>query len=160
MARIPKPRPSLPVLGWREWVGLPGLGVPAVKAKLDTGARSSAIHAFDIRTFRRRGRRWVRFGVHPLQRDNELVLACEAEVVDERRVVSSMGTSQKRLVIVTDVAVGGAVWPIEVTLASRDQMGFRMLLGRQALAHRFVVDSGRSFLGSPGVKRHRRRRSP
>lgn len=160
MARTSKPKPPLPSLGWREWVALPELDVRHIKAKLDTGARSSAIHAFDIELFRRGRRDMVRFGVHPMQRSDEFALSCEAEVIDERKVRSSMGDSQRRLVIVTPVRVGDVEWPIEMTLARRDQMGFRMLLGRQALARRFVVDPGRSFLGSsPPPRRSSRRKT-
>ena len=150
------PRDPPRVLGWREWVGLPDLGVGAIKAKLDTGARSSALHTFDVETFRKRGRSMVRFAVHPIQRSNLNSLVCEAEVVDEREVRSSSGTLQKRLVIATTVSLMETEHSIELTLARRDQMGFRLLLGRQALAHRFLVDSGRSFLDSPGGKQQRR----
>jgi len=152
----PLPRDPERVLGWREWVGLPQLGVRTIKAKLDTGARSSALHAFDVETFRRRGRSMVRFGVLPIQRSKLNQLGCEAEVIDERDVRSSTGSLQRRLVIATTVFMLETEFPLELTLASRDQMGFRLLLGRQALAHRFLVDSGRSFLDSPGVKRQRR----
>ena len=145
-------------MGWREWVALPGLGVPWVKAKVDTGARSSAIHAFDVETFHRRDRPMVRFKVHPLQRDARRTIEVEAEIIDQRHVRPSAGLAQRRLVIRTDVEFGGVRWPIELTLANRDSMGFRMLLGREAIRGRFLVDPGRSFLGGRPPKDGRPRR--
>ena len=137
----------LPMIGWREWVQLPGLRVPLIKAKIDTGARSSALHAFDIKLVQRRGRDFVRFKVHPLQRDAHTTVVAEAELLEHRLVRSSGGHETVRPVILTNVELLGQNWMIELTLASRDVMGFRMLLGRQALRHRFVVDPGRSYLG-------------
>lgn len=144
MAHRPDPK-SLPVVGWREWVALPGLGVERIKVKVDTGARSSAIHVFSPERFRRAGRDLVRFSLHPLQRRSEPHLVVEAEVADVRNVRSSTGHIEKRLVIITDVALLGSVWPIELTLANRDHMGFRMLLGREAVRCRFLVDASGSF---------------
>jgi len=135
-------------VGWREWISLPDLGDVLVKAKVDTGARSSALHAFDLSQFERHGARWVRFDVHPLQRKTRPSITVEAPVVDVRRVTSSSGRSQVRPVIVTHVELGGVSWPIEITLTRRDEMGFRMLLGRQAIRNRYVVDAGRSYLQS------------
>ncbi|MEZ6123697.1 MAG: ATP-dependent zinc protease [Planctomycetaceae bacterium] len=135
------------VTGWREWVRLPDLGIDGVKAKIDTGARSSSLHAFDIRTFERDDRQFVRFRVHPIQRNSSKTVTCEAEVLEVRKVRSSNGHVQKRLVIVTTVEALGQSWPIELTLANRDAMGFRMLLGREAIRGRFVVDAGRSYYG-------------
>lgn len=140
-------RPPKPVIGWREWVGFPVLGIEAIKAKIDTGARTSALHAFDIRTFRRGGRRFVRFKVHPLQRNTTLTVEATAPVIGERLVRSSAGHEQHRLVIEAEIEFQGRKWPIEVTLTSRDAMGFRMLLGRQAIRGLFTVDPGRSYLG-------------
>jgi hypothetical protein len=140
------PTPSRLLMGWREWVALPELGAERVNAKIDTGARTSAIHAFDIETFDRRGARWVRFVFHPLQADTSSGLACAARVFDERLVRSSSGHAERRLVIKTSLALGGAAWPIEVTLAQRDQMGFRMLIGRTALKGRAIIDPARSYL--------------
>lgn len=151
MTPTPRARRRDPlVVGWREWVALPDLGVGAVKAKVDTGARTSALHAFGLREFERDGARWVRFEVHPQQRSRTGAVVVEAPLVDRRLVRSSDGRRQRRPVIRTTVAVGGRRWPIEVTLTRRDEMGFRMLLGRQALVRRCVVDPGRSFVtGAP-----------
>ena len=140
-------------IGWREWVALPDLGVTRIKAKIDTGARSSAIHAFGLEHFRRRGHDIVRFTIHPLQRTNKRVVIAEAEMVDERIVRSSNGVHALRPVIITHVELLGESWPIEVTLASRDEMGFRMLLGRQAVRSRFLIDPGRSYLAGRPLRR-------
>jgi len=133
------------LVGWREWVVLPQLGIDAIKAKIDTGARTSAVHAFNIEPFHKDGEYWVRFDVHPLQRNDEVYKTCEAEVVDYRWVTNSGGGKEKRFVIVTMLRVGSDAWPIEVTLTDRDQMGFRMLLGRTAMERRLVVDPALSY---------------
>lgn len=142
-----RPRRLKPAIGWREWVCLPGLGIEAVKAKTDTGARSSALHAFDLDRFSLDGRPCVRFKIHPFQRDSRKTVTAEATVHDERLVRSSGGHQTLRPVILTPVRLLDQEWEIEITLINRDAMGFRMLLGRQAVRHRFVVDPGRSFLG-------------
>ncbi len=147
---------ALPVIGWREWVGLPDLGIRSIKAKIDTGARSSALHAFDVEPYVHRGIQMVRFVVHPVQRSTRRTVHAEAEVLEYRHVRSSGGHQTLRPVILADVTLGGQRWTIELTLANRDAMGFRMLLGRQAIRGRFVVDPGRSFLaGRRKVRRHR-----
>lgn len=133
------------ILGWREWAALPDLGVGAIKVKLDTGARTSALHAFGLERFMREGTPMVRFEVHPVQRSSAASVSVEAKVLDERVVRTSSGHEALRPVINTIVQIGHQAWPIELTLARRDQMGFRMLLGRQALRNRVVVDSGTSF---------------
>ncbi|NJK28246.1 MAG: ATP-dependent zinc protease [Coleofasciculaceae cyanobacterium SM2_3_26] len=142
---------ELPVIGWREWLALPDLGIGKIKAKIDTGARSSAIHAFDISPYEEAGRLMVRFSVHPYQRDRDYTIAAQAPVLDRRSVRSSSGQSDLRYVVLTDVLLAdgaqpGCRWAIELTLTNRDMMGFRMLLGRQAVRRCFLVDPGRSFL--------------
>jgi hypothetical protein len=144
MAKRPTSRQLL-VIGWREWLALPELGITRIKAKVDTGARSSALHAYDIEDYTHHGRKHVRFKVHPVQRNSRIVRACEAEVVEMREVTSSGGHVTLRPVIVTAVELLGQQWQVELTLVSRDAMGFRMLLGRQAVRNRFLVDPGRSF---------------
>lgn len=133
-------------VGWREWVALPELGIGRIKAKVDTGARSSALHAYQIRYVRRGGKRIVKFRVHPVQKDDRNFVDAEGEWLEERRVRSSSGTETVRPVIRTLLRIGGRSWPIELTLTRRDAMGFRLLLGRQALKGRCLVDPGRSFL--------------
>ncbi|MDA8019586.1 MAG: RimK/LysX family protein [Thermoanaerobaculia bacterium] len=145
---------SLPTIGWREWLALPAFGVARIKAKVDTGARSSALHAFDMTTFERGGREWISFSIHPNQRDDRHSLRTEAPVHDHREVRPSTGTARLRPVVFASATLGSATWPIEITLVRRDMMGFRMLLGRQAVRSRFVVDPGRSYLsGFPRVDR-------
>jgi hypothetical protein len=134
------------VVGWREWASLPDLGVDEIKAKIDTGARTAAIHAFEIRPFVRDGQKFVRFSLHPVQHRRRPVVDCEARVLDERVVTSSSGHRQRRYVIETTLKLGNDAWPIEMALTNRDEMGFRMLLGRRALRRRFVVDPGSSFV--------------
>jgi len=150
----------LPVVGWREWVALPGLGIEYTKAKIDTGARTSSLHAFAADRFLREGKEWVRFVVHPLQRNVSDSILCTAEVIEDREVRSSTGHVDVRPVIRSEITVAGCTFPIELTLAARDAMGFRMLLGRQALRKRFTIDPGRSFLGGtpPEVRRLRKLR--
>lgn len=134
------------VIGWREWIALPDLAIPYIKAKVDTGAKTSALHAFYVESFERDGKPWVRFGVHPLQASLGQVIECEAPVKDVRRVTDSGGHAEMRPVIETTMVVQGEMRLIELTLTDRETMMFRMLLGRSALKRRFVVDSGKSFL--------------
>lgn len=137
------------VIGWREWVMLPDLGIDHIKAKIDTGARTSALHAFSLEPFRRRGKSWVRFQVHPLQKLARPVVACEAEVIDRRWVRDSGGHKEFRYVIASRVALGETSWSIELTLTDRETMLFRMLLGRTALGSQFIVAPSRSYLIGP-----------
>lgn len=146
-------RKDPPTVGWREWVSLPDLGVAAIKAKIDTGARTSALHVTHITRIERDGRPWVRFTVHPLQRAELPAVRAEAPLVEHRPVRSSSGHTEHRLVISTTLALGEGSWPIELTLTRRDAMGFRMLIGRQALRRRSLIDPGRSYLTRPKPRR-------
>jgi hypothetical protein len=158
-------QPDKVAVGWREWIALPALGIDAIKVKIDTGARSSSLHAFDIETFDRDGAPWVRFVVHPLQRVVNTTVHCEAPVLDFRHVRSSTGHITHRPVIRAEISLDNRSWPIDLTLAPRDEMGFRMLLGREAVRGKFVVDPGRSYAVSqppvsktPLKKRKRKKR--
>lgn len=146
--KLPKP-----VIGWREWVALPELGIAYIKPKIDTGARSSSLHVSEVEEFRRDDLRFVRFKVHPIQRNREFGVRAEAEVLEYRKVKSSNGQMSLRPVILTEVKIFDQRWPIELTLADRDEMGFRMLLGREAVRGRFLVDPGRSFYGGKPLAR-------
>jgi hypothetical protein len=139
-------RRSALVIGWREWVRLPDLEIRLIKAKIDTGAQTSALHAEDIDIFRRGGRDHVAFTVHPRQRTRTGAVSGTAPLVELRHVRSSSGHLELRPVILTRVDLGGMIWPIEMTLTRRDVMGFRMLLGRGALRGHAIVDPGHSFL--------------
>ncbi|MFB1486918.1 MULTISPECIES: ATP-dependent zinc protease [unclassified Thiocapsa] len=143
---IPGEYPETLLLGWREWVALPELGLSLVKAKVDTGARTSTLHAFYVDGFHRGRERYVRFGVHPLQKCTDVVIHCEASVVDQRRVTDSGGHREDRYIIRSRLMLAGQDWPVEMTLTNRETMLFRMLLGRTALAGRARVDPARSFL--------------
>jgi hypothetical protein len=144
-AKLP-PKPK-PLIGWREWVGLPDLGVAHIKAKIDTGARSSSLHTFDVEEFQRDGQTWVRFHIFPRQRCNQTRVWTEAAVLEHRDIRSSNGQMSSRPVICTRVLILGKKYRIDLTLADRSEMGFRMLLGREAVRRRFVIDPGHSFLG-------------
>ncbi len=134
------------MLGWREWVALPDLGIRQIKAKVDTGARTSALHAFKIRSFLDGDQERVEFLMHPVQKDNDTIVTCVADVLDKRTVTDSGGHKEERFVIRTDLAIGKYSWPVEVTLTARDDMLFRMLLGRTALKNIARVDPARSYL--------------
>ena len=133
-------------LGWREWVSLPKLGVDHIKAKVDTGARTSALHAFSNEIYYEGGVKMVRFKLHPWQKRTDIEQSCTAEVIDQRMVSDSGGHRERRLVIATEVCLGDRCWPIEMTLTNRDNMQFRMLLGRTALRGRYGVDPSASYL--------------
>jgi hypothetical protein len=141
---------QLMTLGWREWVSLPDLGLPHIKAKVDTGARTSAIHAFALSTYQQGDEERVEFRMHPNQKDVETVVVCDAAVIDKRVVTDSGGHKEERLVIETTLQIGEHAWPIEATLTARDDMLFRMLIGRTAMKGRAVVNPGRSYvIGKP-----------
>lgn len=158
---------SSTIAGWREWVSLPNAGVPWIKAKLDTGARSSSLHAFDVEelpgdpgdadasTAASLGR--VRFGIRPWQESEDDAVVVELPVHDRRQVRSSSGHSEERIVVLLDLVLRERTVTAEVTLTNRDEMGFRMLIGREALRQGFVVDSARSFVGGRAPRGIRRR---
>ena len=133
------------VVGWREWVNLPDLGLPAIKAKVDTGARTSTLHAFEVNPFTENGQQRVKFKIHPVQRNNDIVETCVADVVAERVVTDSGGHREQRFVIVSRLGIGPYSWPIEITLTSRDNMMFRMLIGRTAIRGIATVDPSVSY---------------
>jgi hypothetical protein len=137
---------KLLAVGWREWLALPELGIGALKAKIDTGARTSALHAFAINPFREAGKHRIHFQVHPLQRSNNKTIVCVADIEDVRWVTDSGGHKERRYVIKTLISIGGLSWPIEVTLTNRDTMNFRMLLGRTAMRNRIMVNPAASYL--------------
>ncbi len=134
-----------PTIGWREWVELPELGVERIKAKIDTGARTSALHAFDIEVYEKKGQEWAQFSIQPHQKNDLDQRRCTCPVKDIRIITNSGGSRERRIVIETQLTVGSLSWPIELTLTNRNQMGFRMLLGRAALKDRLLVNPGRSF---------------
>jgi len=135
-----------PMLGWREWLSLPELGIAAIKTKVDTGARTSALHAFCVEAYEESGRQRVRFAIHPLQKRSDVVIECTADILDRRSVTDSGGHREMRYVIRTPIRLGAHEYPIELTLTDRDTMKFRMLLGRGALQDRFIVDPAHSYL--------------
>jgi hypothetical protein len=143
-----RPEPSAQnILGWREWVALPDLGIPGVKAKIDTGARTSALHAFRIEPFSRDDNEHIRFWLHPLRKKQEFELVCEAPVSQKRIVKDSGGHTEERYVIETTVCVGNHKWNIELTLTSREDMMFRMLLGRSAISKgNLIIDPTASYV--------------
>jgi hypothetical protein len=155
-SRLVKGPHSKQIIGWREWVRLPDLGVESIKAKVDTGARTSSLHAFDLEEFVRDGVDQIRFLVHPEQRLSHPTIPVELPLLARRRIRDSGGKSELRPVVETVIELLGQRWPIELTLTRRDAMGFRMLLGRQAVRRRFLVDPGSSFLAG---KRLRKKRS-
>jgi hypothetical protein len=142
----------LPILGWREWVGLPELNIAQIKAKVDTGARTSALHAFIIDPYRKGGQRWVMFAIHPIQKHSDVSIECHALIKDQRLVSDSGGHKQRRYVIETRLILGPSIITAEMTLTNRDGMLFRMLLGRTAMTNRFIIDPNASYLqGKPNV---------
>ena len=138
------------IVGSEEWCSFPQINIPALKARVDSGAKTSALHAVNINPFRKKGEPWVSFEVHPLQYDGRTTVRCEAPVYDQRRVKSSSGNSELRYVIRTVLSLAETAWEVEVTLTNRDSMGYRMLLGRQAMSGKMLVDPEASFLlGEP-----------
>lgn len=136
------------IIGWREIVTFPQLKIGHIKAKIDTGARSSALHAFNIQELSKNGKPMLRFQVHPIQRNDQQIITTEAELLEYREVKNSGGMVELRPVIKTEIALKKEIWAIELTLTNRTLMGFRMLLGREAVRDKFLVDPGKSYLQS------------
>jgi len=153
LEKLQKNSGELITLGWREWVKLPELELKNIKAKVDTGARTSCLHAFSVKPFTENGKQRVEFQIHPKQHDIKTVQTCIADVIDQRIVTDSGGHKEERWVIKTTLGIGTYRWPIEVTLSARDNMKFRMLIGRTALKGRAVVDSSRSYVIGKKLKK-------
>lgn len=137
---------ALATIGWREWISLPELGIPCIKAKIDTGARTSALHAYFVEPHYKNKVLHVRFGIHPHQGDSETAIVCDAIVLEERKVTDSGGHVENRFVIETIITIGEISRKVEMTLTNRDTMKFRMLLGRTALNNLFCVNPAASYV--------------
>ena len=148
-----KIKKKYPIIGWREWVSLPELGIHQIKAKIDTGARTSALHAFSLKIFKDNSKCRIQFDIHPLQHNVHDVVTCTAEIVDKRLVTDSGGHAEERYVILTPLTIAGQTSSVEITLTERENMLFRMLLGRSALQKRFVVNPARSFITTKSHKK-------
>ncbi len=141
------------ILGSEEWCSFPELGIPTIKARVDSGAKTSALHAINISPFIKNDMNWVKFDINPIQNNLKTVIHCEAPLVDKRIVKSSSGFREQRYVIQTSLEIGNANWNIEMTLTNRDSMGFRMLLGREAMSGRILVDPEKKYLlGQPSLE--------
>lgn len=138
--------PNKIILGSEEWCSFPELGIPSIKARVDSGAKTSALHAINIAPFTKEGENWVKFDINPIQNNLKTVIHCEAKLIDKRVVKSSSGFREQRFVIQTELKIGDSNWPIEMTLTNRDSMGFRMLLGREAMSGRILVDPEQKYL--------------
>ena len=155
---VSHPEPSeRTVVGWREWVSLPQAGLDWVKAKIDTGARSSSIHAFDLEVVEVDGQEQVRFSIHPWQKSDDDHVELTLPVLDRREVRSSNGATEQRYAVAMDVTLAGRTITTVMTLSNRDEMGFRMLIGREALERGFLVDSALSYAGGKPRRAVRRR---
>ena len=133
-------------IGWCEWCELPDFDIPYIKAKIDTGAKTSSLHAFDIERITKKGKPYVRFSIHPVQFNDVITFKRTAEIIDERSVMSSNGQKEKRYVIATSLQMGDLMWGIELTLSNRDPLRYRLLLGREALRKNVVIHPGKSCL--------------
>ena len=151
---LEKDREFIRIIGWREWVSLPDFGIKFIKVKIDTGAGTSVLHASDIEFSTKNDTMWVRFVVHPEQRSSKNTKCVEAEVIEMRHIRSSSGHVTLRPVIRTHIKIGDKTWEIQLTLINRDIMGFRMLIGREAIRKEYLVNPGRSYLQS-----HRRKKA-
>ncbi|EKE09430.1 MAG: hypothetical protein ACD_16C00176G0003 [uncultured bacterium] len=141
-----KPKKQKLNAGWREWAQLPDLGVDKIKVKIDTGAKTSSLHAFQVSTVRHDGREFVKFDIHPIQDNDTVIYTCLSPIVDYRWITSSTGNRQQRIIIETRLKIGAYSSIVQLSLANRDEMGFRMLIGRAALKKEVLVDPAHSFL--------------
>ncbi len=148
-----KKKAELKVIGWREWVSLPDLNIKKIKAKIDTGARTSSLHALDMHFYKRGKNKFVKFKVHPHQRSEQGKKICKTKVLEYRKVKSSNGQSELRPVILTSIQFLDEIWDVELTLTNRDEMGFRMLIGREGIRKKFLVDANKSFYGTKKRKK-------
>lgn len=130
------------LIGWTEWCELPGLNIPIIKAKIDTGAKTSAIHALNIKRILNEGTPYARFDLKPIQGNNKILIHCEAPIIDERYITSSNGHKEKRYIINTPLKISNECWNIELSLSNREPLKYRMLLGREAMNHRVLVHPG------------------
>ena len=138
------------IVGSEEWCSFPILGIPTIKARVDSGAKTSALHAINIAPFIKDGENWVKFDINPIQNNVKTIIHCESKLIDKRIVKSSSGFREQRYVIGSELEIGGKNWSIEITLTNRDSMGFRMLLGREAMSGRVLVDPEQKYLlGEP-----------
>jgi hypothetical protein len=138
---------ELKIIGWREEISLPDLGIKKIKAKVDSGARTSSLHAFDVEIYKRGQNEYAKFSIHPEQKSSKNERECRAKILEFRKVKSSNGHTELRPVILTTVQLMGEEWEVEMTLTNRDEMGFRMLLGRESIRKKFLIDTGNSFFG-------------
>ncbi|NLQ17417.1 ATP-dependent zinc protease [Marinomonas sp. M1K-6] len=134
------------IIGSDEWCAFTSLNIPAIKARVDSGAKTSSMHAINIQRFSRGDDHWVRFEVHPLQKNRKITVHCEAPLIDQRVIKSSSGDKEKRPVICVPLTLGNTTWDVEVTLTNRDSMGYRMLLGREAMNGRVLIDPAEQCL--------------
>jgi len=128
------------LIGRNEWCQLPDLGIPLIKAKIDTGAKTSAIHAFNIKEITNNNKAWVCFDVYPVQGNNEIIVNCRSLIIDKRLITSSNGHKEQRYVIATTLTLDNFSWNIELTLSNRDLLRYRMLIGREALDNRTLIN--------------------
>jgi hypothetical protein len=141
-------------IGWKEWISLPELDIPSIKAKIDTGARTSSLHAFKIEPFTENGINKIKFWIHPIQHNNDYVISCTADIIDERIVKNSGGQEEERYVIKTHILIADSQWDIEITLTNRDNMRYRMLLGRTSLRGKVIIDPNEAFLTGYQYRKH------